>query len=558
MASEIAACEVVFPLNTVDILETATDASHAILDSSDPYENLNNLTAARTNCDSNDVSLNIQSHGCTDGFRNGDVGLEIAVEAQPDLVFGSDLVNITQDQLSFVRPRVYLERESFSNQNEDSMSRTANASSILEESCSPAGDEESGSDSLLWKNQRKHFFVLSEAGKPIYTRHGNEEQLVTLFGVMQALVSFVEDGEDSMDMILAGDTKFVFLHKTPLILVAVSKMKDSVLQLLLQLEYIYNQISSVITRAHLEKIFEQRRNYDLRRLLAGSERLMDNLVNYMDNDFSVLLGAVKCLPMPASDRDAVTQTIHQQCHRIKNLVFTVLIGNNQLISLVRVNKKHLLHPSDVHLIINLVNSSETFKTAEGWTPICLPHFDPRSFLYVHASYLSEDCQACMLFFTTDRDSFFSLSDAKKNIVDRLRRHNSILESITLALNSTCPIISQLGCASVRHFVYKSRLSAQYTHANNGPPYQHEQGQLYLMDLYRHMHGRMHSASRPLKTMCHTTEKEILFGLVTPSYELYMVLEPMTTKPAIMNAANAVLKWTKREEETHFITTSGSW
>lgn len=44
---------------------------------------------------------------------------------------------------------------------------------------------------------------------------------------------------------------------------------------------------------------------------------MDNLVNYMDVDYSVLLGAVKCLPMPASERDAVTQTIHQQCSKIK-------------------------------------------------------------------------------------------------------------------------------------------------------------------------------------------------------------------------------------------------
>jgi len=32
-------------------------------------------------------------------------------------------------------------------------------------------EEEMGSDSLVWKNQRKHFFVLSEAGKPIYTRY---------------------------------------------------------------------------------------------------------------------------------------------------------------------------------------------------------------------------------------------------------------------------------------------------------------------------------------------------------------------------------------------------
>ena len=126
---------------------------------------------------------------------------------------------------------------------------------------------------------------------------------------------------------------------------------------------------------------------------------MDNLVNYMDNDYSVLLCAVKCLPMPSSDRDAVTQTIHQQCSKIKvyahssylkngiinnsigfqNLLFALLVGKNQLISLIRVNKKHLLHPSDVHLIINLVTSSETFKTAEGWTPICLPHYDSRYF-----------------------------------------------------------------------------------------------------------------------------------------------------------------------------------
>lgn len=53
---------------------------------------------------------------------------------------------------------------------------------------------------------------------------------------MQALVSVVEDGQDSIETILAGDTKFVFLHKSPLILVVVSKMNDSILQLQLQLE----------------------------------------------------------------------------------------------------------------------------------------------------------------------------------------------------------------------------------------------------------------------------------------------------------------------------------
>ena len=46
---------------------------------------------------------------------------------------------------------------------------------------------------------------------------------------------------------------------------------------------------------------------------------MDSILNYMDHDYSVLLGAVKCLPMSLADRDTVTQTIIQQCSKIKVL-----------------------------------------------------------------------------------------------------------------------------------------------------------------------------------------------------------------------------------------------
>lgn len=41
---------------------------------------------------------------------------------------------------------------------------------------------------------------------------------------------------------------------------------------------IYNQILSTLTLSHMTKIFEQRKNFDLRRLLAGSERLIDHLL----------------------------------------------------------------------------------------------------------------------------------------------------------------------------------------------------------------------------------------------------------------------------------------
>lgn len=41
---------------------------------------------------------------------------------------------------------------------------------------------------------------------------------------------------------------------------------------------VYNQILSTLTLSHMTKIFDQRKNFDLRRLLAGSERLIDHLL----------------------------------------------------------------------------------------------------------------------------------------------------------------------------------------------------------------------------------------------------------------------------------------
>lgn len=56
-----------------------------------------------------------------------------------------------------------------------------------------------------WRNKRKHVFVLSEAGKPIYSRYGSVEALSTTMGVMTALVSFVQSAGDTIRAIYAGE-----------------------------------------------------------------------------------------------------------------------------------------------------------------------------------------------------------------------------------------------------------------------------------------------------------------------------------------------------------------
>jgi hypothetical protein len=74
-------------------------------------------------------------------------------------------------------------------------------------------------------------------------RYGKEDKLVTIMGVMQALVSFVQDAKDSIRSIIAGQHKFVFFVREHLILVGVTRGMDSTQQMLLQLMYVYNQVS---------------------------------------------------------------------------------------------------------------------------------------------------------------------------------------------------------------------------------------------------------------------------------------------------------------------------
>jgi len=143
-------------------------------------------------------------------------------------------------------------------------------------------------------------------------RYGNEDKLVTIFGVMQALLSFVQDSaHDSIRSICAGEHRIVFLHHEHIILVCVTRGMESDRQIRIQLNYLYNQILSVLTLSTLKKIFKQRRNYDLRRQLSGSEKFLDSLLTMMEREPGLLLSAVRCLPLESQTRDMIAQSIVQ-------------------------------------------------------------------------------------------------------------------------------------------------------------------------------------------------------------------------------------------------------
>lgn len=398
-----------------------------------------------------------------------------------------------------------------------------------------------------WRNRRKHVFVLSEAGKPIYTRYGTEEALSSTMGVMMALVSFVEAEKNIIRSIHADGCKVIFLTKSPLVLVGVSRSCQSDKELLRELQYIYYQIVSLLTLTQLNHVFRQQ-NYDLRRLLSGSEYLTDNLLHRLDRDPGLLLSAVTCLPLASSSRDVVSSSL--QAAKAKNLVFSILLAGDRLVTLVR-KKDQFLHHIDLHLVFNLVGSSSSFREGEGWTPVCLPKFNTAGFFHAHISYLEPASQLCLILVSTDREDFFTMSDCKRRFVDRLSKRGAY-QALKEALKSPSYSVEQVGIPELRHFLYKSKSSGLYTSPEFPEVYRSDEEQERLMFLYQDLHSCLHHPTRPLRTFYRCSETENLMAWVTSGFELYLCFSPMATKALAVSAVNKLLKWIRKEEDRLFI------
>ena len=72
--------------------------------------------------------------------------------------------------------------------------------------------------------------------------------------------------------------------------------------------------------------------------------------------------------------------------------------------------------TDIHLILNLVDASTSFRSAESWTPICLPKFNSSGFLHAHVSYLPNDSPACLLLFSVNKEDFFNMQECQQRII----------------------------------------------------------------------------------------------------------------------------------------------
>ena len=408
-----------------------------------------------------------------------------------------------------------------------------------------------------WALHKKHIFILSSAGKPIFSRYGDESKLAPTFGVLQALISFVRDQGDHIRYIKAGTHHVVFLTRGPLYLVAASSLGEPVQHTWRQLSLLHAQIFSILT-SKVESIFARNASYDARGLLGGTDRVLRSLLYSAAVEPTMMLQAAPVLRMAAPVRQELAKLLHAVCAKT-DVLFGVMIAHQHLVTLLR-PKRTPLHPDDLLLIMNTVGSSFSFREDEAWLPLCLPRFNAAGFLYGHVSFVLPEL--CLVLLTPKADAFSTVAECRAQVVARLEQQNDFKASILACLGQPQYSIDQLGVPEVRHCLFRVPGGVagldQYTaprtgcHAGQQSPYHDTASVRRLMRHYMLAHARVHHApgKAPLREYMQLSEDEMTFVWTSAKTEglgeLYVVFSPLVSKPVANAACHKLLRKLKKE------------
>jgi len=460
----------------------------------------------------------------------------------------------------------------------------------------------------IWKSKMKHYMILSSAGKPIYSRHGDLGLVNSFMGVVQTIISFYEGADNPLLGFTAGNARFVIAIEGPLYFVAISKLGESDAQLRSQLDALYMQILSTLTLPTLKNIFVHRPSTDLRKPLEGTESLLSSLADsFTRGSPSTLLGALECLRLRKSQRHAINNIFLKS--RSEKLLYGLIVAGGKLVSVIR-PRKHSLHPSDLQLIFNMLFESGGIKSGggESWIPLCLPAFNNRGYLYMYVSFFDgnpdasfsgepakqhqqqppesssddinqneQEDEIALILISPDKESFFDLKEMRDKLAAQLNKtgHLALIRS---AAREGRPKIQTIAPATqISHFLYKSRANVQFCmssleppaspNATPPPPPSSPAGgapsdpeslltRRRLMSLYHELHASMHAKHAHLKVLHAVGEDAASLAWITPVFEFYCVAGPNVSRAAMAQAANRVIQWAKREEERLFIIGGG--
>ena len=214
-------------------------------------------------------------------------------------------------------------------------------------------------DSEEWTNKELHLFIVTDAGKPVYSRYGTVQKLSPILCTCVAILGHMDSLNEELNHFRAGSHTFVFLPKKPFVFIAVSKSSLPVSYLTKQLIFLYNLFLSLFSENLINQL-SARPSCDFRQIAEGTRPAWDGVVNNMSEDPAFIFApSIPVSRMKPEDREH----INSYFNRLPSCKLAMLMYRNRVLTVGICS----CDPLSLRLIVDLM-WTPAFQNGETWTP----------------------------------------------------------------------------------------------------------------------------------------------------------------------------------------------
>ena len=271
--------------------------------------------------------------------------------------------------------------------------------------------------------KKRHYLIMTEGGKPVYSRYGDPIENNSIFATLSAMITkftiFNSDTEkENLNIISNKKNKIVFLKKGQLIFIALSKKNDCVSLLFSQLEYLYNQLMSILTISFYSKL-EDNPSKCLS-TMSGTENLFEQMIQYSSKSFCALFNSYQVFNL-RENRDKINKLTEEYRG---DALYCIIMTPYEIISLARSNQINVVS-SDLVLIQNLIFCQEMLRTQESYVPICLPGISEQGYIQFYSNFSEENIGIIFVTENMDPMCFVKFQQQYNQLYQRLIDENYI-------------------------------------------------------------------------------------------------------------------------------------
>ena len=283
--------------------------------------------------------------------------------------------------------------------------------------------------------KKRHYLIMSDGGKPVYSRYGDPIENNSIFATLSAMITKFtvfnsnESDKEFLNVITNAKNKIVFLKKGQLIFIALSKKDDCTSLLFSQLEYLYNQLMSILTISFYSKL-EDNPSKCLS-TMSGTENLFEQMIQYTSKSFPSLFNSYQVFNYfeQREKLNKLTEEFRGEA------LYCIIMTPYEIISLARSNQIDVVS-SDLVLIQNLIYSQEMLRTQESYVPICLPGISEQGYIQFYSHFSEENIGIIFVTENMDPMCFVKFQEQYNNLYQRLINENYIEKIIdTFRINN---------------------------------------------------------------------------------------------------------------------------